>query len=148
MSGKLVARRQRLVRVRHVQHAQAVAETVRAQNEADNIAHNAQRIARVRDELFKNDSNLMGGTFAAYREMADRLDRAGKQLEGALYDARKVIDYKQEQQVEASREKEVAERLREQASARVEAAREARIAAIPPHKLLRMRTMAQSGEKE
>ena len=71
-----------------------------------------------------------------------------KQLEGALYDARRVIDHKQELQVEASREKEIAERLREQAFARVEAAREARIAAVPPHKLLKMRAMAQSGEKE
>lgn len=148
MSGKLVSRRQRLVRVREVQHAMAVAETVRARDEANSIENNARRLERVRAELFKSDSSILGGNFAAYREMADRLERAGKQLEGALYDARKVIDYKQEQQVVASREKEIAERLREQATARAEAQREARIAAIPPHKLLRMRMMAQSGEKE
>lgn len=148
MSGKLVSRRQRLVRVRHVQHALAVAETIQAQDAADSIENNAKRLERVRADLFKSDSNILGGNFAAYREMADRLERAGRQLEGALYDARKVIDHKQEMQVEASREKEIAERLREQASARVEAEREARIAAVPPHKLLRMRMMAQSGEKE
>lgn len=148
MSGKLVSRRQRLVRVRGVQHSMAVAETVRARDEAASIENNAQRVARVRNDLFHNDSNMMGGTLAAYREMADRLERAGRQLEGALYDARQVIDHKQEKQVEASREKEIAERLRAQASARVEAQREARIAAVPPHKLLRMRMMAQSGDKE
>lgn len=148
MSAKLVSRRQRLVRVREVQHAMAVAETVRAQDEANSIENNARRLERVRSELFKSDSKILGGNFAAYREMADRLERAGKQLEGALYDARKVIDHKQEQQVMASREKEIAERLREQAAERTEAKREARIAAVPPHKLLRMRMMAQSGEKE
>ncbi|MDQ4419580.1 hypothetical protein OOT33_03885 [Sphingobium sp. DEHP117] len=148
MSGKLVSRRQRLVRVRDVQHTMAVAETVRARDEAASIEHNAQRVARVRADLFHNDRNMIGGTLAAYREMAERLERAGKQLEGALYDARKVVDYKQEMQVEASREKEIAERLKAQAAARAEATREARIAAIPPHKMLKMRMMAQMGDKE
>ncbi|MCH4150387.1 MAG: hypothetical protein LKF30_00330 [Sphingobium sp.] len=147
MSGKLVSRRQRLVRVREVQHAMAVADTVRAQDEANSIENNARRLERVRADLFKSDSNILGGSFAAYREMADRLERAGRQLEGALYDARKTIDLRQEQQVVASREKEIAERLREQAAARVEAQREARIAAVPPHKMLKMRMMAQSADR-
>ena len=101
--GKLVMRRARLVRVREVQHTMAVAETVRAHDDANSIANNAQRLSKVRDELFKSDTNILGKNFAAYREMADRLERAGRQLEGALYDARKVINHKQEKQVEASR---------------------------------------------
>ena len=130
--GKLVMRRARLVRVREVQHTMAVAETVRAHDDANSIANNAQRLSKVRDELFKSDTNILGKNFAAYREMADRLERAGRQLEGALYDARKVINHKQEKQVEASREKEIAERLKDQAAARAEAQREARISAVPP----------------
>lgn len=147
MSGKLVSRRQRLVRVREVQHAMAVADTVRARDEANSIENNARRLERIRSELFNNDSSVLGGSFAAYREMADRLERAGKQLEGALYDARKVIDLRQEQQVVASREREIAERLREQAARRLEAQREARIASVPPHKLLQMRMLAQSADR-
>ncbi len=138
MSGKLLARRQRHVRVREAQHAMAVAETVRAREEANSIASNAQRLARVRAELFKADPQ-MGGTFAAYRELADRLERAGKQLEGALYDANKVIDQKQDQQLVANRDKEIAVRLKERTHAQVEEQREARIAAIPRYRNMQSR---------
>jgi len=69
------------------QHALAVADALRAKEEADNIANNAQRLARVREELFQSRGWSLGGSFAAYRELADRLERAGRQLDGALYDA-------------------------------------------------------------
>ena len=142
MSRKLVGRRQRLVRVREAQHAMAVAETVRAQEDANSIAHNAQRLARVRTELFKADSRQMGGTFAAYRELADRLERAGRQLDGALYDARKLVVEKQDRQVAANRDKEIAVRLKDRAHADAEQRQEARLAAIP-----RYRAMQQRGQE-
>lgn len=149
MSGRLLARRQRLVRVRHAQHALAVAETLRAQEEANAITRNAQRVARVRSELFAADPVQLGATFAAHRELADRLERAGKQLEGALYDANRAIDHRQEKQVEASREKEIAQRLRERTFADIEAEREARIAAIPRSRLaLRGAAARKSGDSE
>lgn len=139
MTSKLLARRHRIVRVRSAQHAMAVAETVQAQEQAKAIAHNQQRVARVRSELFKSEPLQMGGNFAAYREMADRLERAGKQLEGALYDAHKVIDEKQGRQVEANRDKEIAQRLKERTHAQVEEQREARIAAIPRYRSIQSR---------
>lgn len=142
MTRKLVARRHRLVRVREAQHALAVAETVRAQEEANSIANNAQRLARVRAELFQAESHQMGGTFAAYRELADRLERAGRQLDGALYDARKIVDAKQDVQVVTNRDREIAVRLKDRARADAEQQQEDRLAAIP-----RYRSMQQRGQE-
>jgi hypothetical protein len=138
LSSKLLSKRQRIVRVREVQHAAAVADTVRARDEADSIASNAQRVARVRSDLFK-EGPQMGVTFAAYRELADRLERAGKQLEGALYDANKVIDHKQGLQIAANRDKEIAQRLKDRAHERLEEQREARLAAIPRYRNMQSR---------
>jgi hypothetical protein len=137
--SRLLARRQRLVRVRHVQHALAVADSVRAQEEANTIAHNATRLAHVRADLFRADPLSNGASFAAYRELADRLEKAGRQLDGALYDAQKRVDEKQGLRIEASREKEIAERLQDRARAHVEERMEARIAALPRYRRMQMR---------
>lgn len=131
MNRRLVARRQRLVRVRETQHAMAAAETARAREEANAIAHNAGRLARVRAELFRADAGQLGVSFAAYRELADRLERAGRQLDGALYDARRLVDEKKDVQVAAHRDREIAVRLKDRARAEAEERREARLAAIP-----------------
>lgn len=139
MSDKLLNRRKRLVRVRQAQHAMAVAETLEAKEQVQALNDNARRLAQVRDELFKTDSTQLGGNFAAYREMADRLERAGKQLEGAIYDANKKVDDKQAHQLEANRDKEIAQRLKERTFAEVEEQREARIAAIPRARNLPLR---------
>lgn len=129
--SRAVARKSRLVRVRHVQHAMAVADKLAAQAEADSIAHNASRIARVRTELFRSQDDMTGASFAAIRELADRLERAGRQLDGALYDANRRVDDRQAQQQLANREKEIAERLRERARLAANERIEARIAALP-----------------
>lgn len=130
----MLNRRHRVLRVRHVQHAQAVAETVRAQDEANAIANNAERIKRVRGDLFTSDGLSTGASFAAYRELAGRLENAGRQLDGALYDARRKVDEKQGKRIEASREKEIAERLKDRARASVEDRLEARLAALPRYR--------------
>jgi len=139
MSNKLLDRRKRLVRVRQAQHAMAVAETLEAKEQVRALNDNAQRLAQVRAELFKTDSRQLGGNFAAYREMADRLERAGKQLEGAIYDANRKVEGKQGRQLEANRDKEIAQRLKDRTVAEVEEQREARIAAIPRARSLPLR---------
>lgn len=141
--SRLVARRARLVRVREAQHKLALVESARARAEADSIAANAQRLQRVRGELFRAPPVSMGANFAAYRELADRLERAGRQLEGALYDAERRVEVAQGQQIETSRDKEIATRLEERARADVETRREARIAALP-----RYRSMQQRGQDQ
>lgn len=133
MKGQL-DRRHRILRVRHVQHAQAVAETVRAQDAADSIRGNAERLNRIRGELLDDGGLSTGASFAAYRELAGRLESAGRQLDGALYDARRKVAHKEGLRVEASREKEIAERLKERARVALEERREARLAALPRHR--------------
>ena len=48
MKGE-VARRQRVLRVRHVQHAMAATETARARDEAEGIARNVERRVSICD---------------------------------------------------------------------------------------------------
>ncbi|MGE4431722.1 MAG: hypothetical protein AB7E05_13375 [Sphingobium sp.] len=139
MSRKLVGRRQRLVRVREAQHAMAVADRLRAEEQVSSIANNVQRISRVRDELFEDQSARLGGSFAAARELATRLEQAGRQLDGALYDARKLAVQKQDRQTETNREKEIALRLQERAHRDNEREVEARIAAIPRYRTMQRR---------
>ncbi|RVT43335.1 hypothetical protein [Sphingobium algorifonticola] len=130
----LLARRHRVLRARHVQHALAVADTVRAQDEANAIANNAQRLSQVRKQLFQTDSMSSGAAFGAYRELADRLEQAGRQLDGALYDANLRLEEKQGRRIEANREKEIAARLKDQTRTLMAERQEARIAALPRYR--------------
>lgn len=137
----LVARRQRVLRVRHVQHLSAVAETTRARDEALGIAQNVERIARVRAELFANPGAVTGASFAATHELADRLERAGRQLDGALYDARRKVEAKEAIGMAANRDREIAAKLKDRARVAREEWRENKLAALP-----RYRRMARGEE--
>lgn len=133
----MLARRHRVLRARHVQHALAAAEAMRAQDEAASIASNAERLQRVRGELFRGESPSTGASLAAYRELAGRLEQAGRQLDGALYDARRKVDEKQDKRVAANREREIAERLKDRARAAMDARIETRLAALPRQRRVR-----------
>ncbi|CAN5447491.1 hypothetical protein BH10PSE12_BH10PSE12_24060 [soil metagenome] len=135
----LLERRHRVVRVRDVQHTLAVAETVRAQEEANAIAHNADRLTRVRADLFNSENLATGASFAAYRELAGRLEQAGRQLDGALYDARRKVDDRQGKRVEANRDREIAERLKDRARAARDQKIEARLSALPRYRKMQMK---------
>ncbi len=110
-----------------------------ARDEAANIADNAQRLARVRAELFRADTHTIGGALAAQRELAARLEQAGRQLAGALYDANKRIDEKDAKRIDADRDREIAERLKDKAYAVREARAEARLAALPRYRRMQTR---------
>jgi hypothetical protein len=139
MSGKLLARRQRLARVRSAQHTLAVAERVEAEAKASTIENNARRLRQVRTDLFQAPPQQMGASFAAYRELADRLERAGKQLEGALYDANRVVGEKHEKQAAANRDKEIAKRLRARAQEQLEDWREMKLSQLPNNRVIQSR---------
>ncbi|MEJ7933334.1 hypothetical protein WG907_03575 [Sphingobium sp. AN558] len=137
----LLGRRQRVLRVRHVQHAMAVAETARARDEADGIARNSDRLRRVRGDLFSTQGAATGASFAAMQELASRLEQAGRQLDGALYDARRKVEAKEAIGLATNREKEIAVRLKDRAHAALEEWRENRLAALP-----RYRRMQRTGD--
>ncbi len=137
--SRLVKKRARLLKVRHVQHMLAVAETSRARDEAAHIENNAGRLARMRGELFDALGSTDGATLSAQRELASRLEQAGRQLDGALYDANRRIEQKQAQAIAADREREIAERLKDKARRAADDQIEARIAAIPHYRRMQMK---------
>ncbi|AMK19000.1 MULTISPECIES: hypothetical protein [Sphingobium] len=137
----MVARRQRVLRVRHVQHAMAVAETARARDEAEGIERNADRLRKVRGDLFSNPGMATGANFAAMQELASRLEQAGRQLDGALYDARRKVEVKEGISLVTNRDREIAEKLKDRARADLEEWRENRLAALP-----RYRRMQRTGD--
>ncbi|GLV24611.1 flagellar FliJ family protein [Sphingobium sp. Cam5-1] len=140
MKGPLKTR-QRVLRVRHVQHAMAVAETARARDEADGIERNADRLRKVRSDLFSNPGMATGANFAAMQELAGRLEQAGRQLDGALYDARRKVEAKEGLTLAANRDREIAEKLKDRARADLEEWRETKLAALP-----RYRRMQRTGD--
>lgn len=140
MRGALKTR-QRVLRVRHVQHAMAVVETARARDEAEGIERNAERLRKVRGDLFTNQGMAIGANFAAMQELAGRLDMAGRQLDGALYDARRKVEMKESLTMAANRDREIAEKLQDRARADLEEWRENKLAALP-----RYRRMQRTGD--
>lgn len=137
--SRVIASRKRLVRVRDVQHHQAVAAMVSARDEAAMIEDNARRIANVRSELFGEAGLTFGATLASQRELAVRLERASRQLDGALYDANRRVDARDAERIVADRDREIAERLKEKAQTAREQLREKRIAALPSYRRMQMK---------
>jgi len=129
--NKLVSRRNRVLRVRHVQHQQALAETVAARDAQRSLENNAERIRAIRGELFDGDGVVDGASLAARRELASRLDQAGRQLEGAIYDARRKVDQKEGLRLIANREREIADKLKARAIRAREEYRERQIQKLP-----------------
>jgi hypothetical protein len=132
--SRLISSRKRLLRVRDAQHSQAVAALVGARDEANQIADNARRIAKVRTELFGETGQSSGATLAARRELAARLETAGRQLDGALYDANRRIDARDVERIVANRDREIAERLKDKAHAARETLRDKRLQALPSYR--------------
>src|SRR3546814_20478087 len=91
----LIAKRERIVRARRVQHLLATVESARAQNEAMALEQNAQRVRMVRDELFEVGAITSGAALASHRELAGRPEQAGRPLDGAIYDAPKRFEQKE-----------------------------------------------------
>jgi hypothetical protein len=95
----------------------------------------------VRAELFGGEGLATGASFAAMQELATRLEQAGRQLDGALYDAKRKVETKEGLTLAANREKEIASRLKDRARATLEEWRENKLAALP-----RYRRMQRTGE--
>src|SRR3546814_20944736 len=82
----LIAKRERIVRARRVQHLLATVESARAQNEAMALEQTAQRVRMVRDELFEVGAITSGAALASHRALAGRFAQAGRALDGARFE--------------------------------------------------------------
>ncbi|MBK5264896.1 MAG: hypothetical protein JJE34_06640 [Alphaproteobacteria bacterium] len=128
---RLIAKRERIVRARRVQHVLASVKTTRAQNEALALEDNAQRVRSVRAELFDVGKITSGAALASHRELAGRLEQAGRQLDGAIYDAHKRVEQREGERQLANRDQEIAERLKEKAARAAAEQMEARLQSLP-----------------
>jgi hypothetical protein len=131
---RVIAKRERVVRARRVQHLLASVETARARNETLALQDNAQRVRNVRAELFAANQVTLGAQLASHRELAGRLEQAGRQLDGAIYDAQRRVEQREVELQLANRDKEIAERLKEKAARALAEQMEARLQSLPRHK--------------
>src|SRR3546814_10717480 len=69
-----------------------------------------------RDELFEVGEITSGAALASHRELAGRLEQAGRHLDGAFYDAHKRVEQKEGERKLANRDQEIAERLKQKAA--------------------------------
>lgn len=128
---RMIAKRERVVRARRVQHLLASVEAARAQNEVSALEDNAQRVSKVRAELYTTHGITSGAQLGSYRELAGRLEQAGRQLDGAIYDANKRVDQRNAERQLADRDREIAERLKDKAARAMAEQMEARLQALP-----------------
>ena len=110
-------------------------------DEAEGIARNVERLRNVRNDLFTGQGVATGANFAAMQELAGRLEQAGRQLDGALYDARRKVEVKEGLSLAANRDREIAMKLKDRARADLEEWRENKLAALP-----RYRRMQRTGD--
>lgn len=127
----VIAKRERVVRARRVQHLLASAEAARAHNEVLALEDNAERVRKVRSDLYATDEILCGAQLASYRELAGRLEQAGRQLDGAIYDANKRVAQRNAERQLADRDREIAERLKDKAARALAEQMEARLQSLP-----------------
>lgn len=122
----LVKRRERVVRVRRVQHLQAQAVVAQAETRLATLESNSERLHQLRESLAIEPGMQSGATFANAAEMAMRLDGARAGLTDAIVGAKAAVDKYAALRLEARIRQESAERLGEQAARALAAYRERR----------------------
>lgn len=123
MSAALVRRRERIARVRRVEHAQAAAFAAAAEKHLDSLETSEQRITQLRASLSWELGGFDAATLASRAELALRLDEARFGLSDAITGARAAVEARRDERIEARRKQESAEKLGERAAA--DAARQA-----------------------
>lgn len=117
MSAASPKRRQRIVRVRHVQHLQAGLAAAAAQEKVDQLQTSADRLVTLRGSLLDLSGATTGAFLAHKHELAQRLDQARHGLTDAIVGAEKLAEQKAEARMEARRQQESAEKLAQRAEA-------------------------------
>lgn len=128
----VVKRRERLVRVRKVQHLQATAVAAQAEARALTLEQNAERLVSLRGSLTPATGTTFAGALSNAGELSMRLDAARHGMNNALADARTQAERLRTLRLEARIRQESAEKLGQQAGAAYAAWREKR--ATTPHR--------------
>jgi len=127
----VVTRRERIARVRRVEHMQAAAASAAAEAQLGSLEQSAARVLDLRLQLTSGVGATSAETLAARGELAHRLDLARFGLADAIAGARSVVENKSAERVAARIRQESAERLVERAQHDEDALVEKRAGANP-----------------
>ncbi len=111
-----VQRRERIARVRRVEHVQAAAAAAQAEAQLQSLESSAARVLDLRLTLTTGVGSMAAGTLAARGELAHRLDVARFGLADAIASARATAAARSAERIEARIRQESAERLVERAA--------------------------------
>jgi hypothetical protein len=125
----VVKRRERIARVRRVEHMQAAATAAQAEAQLASLENSAQRVLELRLSLTTGVGALPAEHLAARGELAHRLDVARFGLADAIASARAVADTRSAERIAARVRQESAERLVERAQHQEDALAEKRAGA-------------------
>ncbi len=127
MNTTTVKRRERIARVRRVEHAQALGAAALAEQQLRSLEQSAARVLDLRLSLTTGVGSMPAETLAACGELAHRLDVARFGLTDAIVGARATAAVKAAERIEARIRQESAERLVERAATEVSDLAEARM---------------------
>jgi hypothetical protein len=131
MSNALVKRRERIARVRRVEHVLASGAAAAAEAQLASLEASAERVLSLRLMLTTGVGNISSETLASQGELAHRLDVARFGLADAIANARTTAEARAAERVAARIRQESAEKLKDRAVSAAEALAERRAAAMP-----------------
>lgn len=111
-----VAKRQRIARVRRIQHDLAAADAARAENHATMLENSAERLMQLRQSLTAGMGRSNGATLANLGELAMRLDAARSGLADAITSARAAAEHQASLRLDARLRQESADKLKARAA--------------------------------
>ncbi|WBO22115.1 hypothetical protein [Sphingomonas abietis] len=125
----IVKRRERIARVRRVEHVMAAGAAAAAESQLESLENSAARVLDLRLSLTTGMGSMLSESLAARGELAHRLDIARFGLADAIAGARAVVATKAAERVEARIRQESADRLVTRAESDADALAERRAAA-------------------
>jgi hypothetical protein len=126
--SSVVNRRERIARVRRVEHVQAAAAAAQAEAQLQSLEQSAARVLDLRLSLTSAVGSMAAETLAAQGELAHRLDVARFGLTDAIASARATAAARGAERIEARIRQESADRLVERAVTDTAALAERRMA--------------------
>jgi hypothetical protein len=118
---RLLRQRNRIVRVRRLQHDLAASAAAEAAGKVQMLETSRERLAEMRRELGTDTGATVGASLARVGELAMRLDDARHGLGRSIDTARAAAAHQEGIRVERRRDQESAEKLQQQAAAAAEA---------------------------
>ena len=138
----VIRQRERIVRVRRIQHNLAASAAAEAAGRVQMLETNRERLMRMRSDLHAAEGLTSGASLARMGELAMRLDAARHGLGRTIDSARSVAAVRETARLTARRGQESAEKLQQAAMGAAE-----RLAERRPLRSGRLRTRLQDGEE-